>query len=123
MVQTLDTLEVYNLAKSFRKDVVQIANTFPKDEKFLLTAQMKDSARSVTANIAEGYGRFHYQEAIQFCRIARGSLLETFDHLSSALDEGYITEARFCELKLLQEQLLKKINGYIAYLKRRKQEG
>ncbi|HQW42909.1 MAG: four helix bundle protein [Chitinophagaceae bacterium] len=73
MVQTLDTLEVYNLAKSFRKDVVQIANTFPKDEKFLLTAQIKDSARSVTANIAEGYGRFHYQEAIQFCRIARGS--------------------------------------------------
>ena len=123
MVQTLDTLEVYNLAKSFRKDVVQIANTFLKDEKFLLTAQMKDSARSVTANIAEGYGRFHYQEAIQFCRIARGSLLETFDHLSSALDEAYITEARFCELKLLQEQLLKKINGYIAYLKRRKQEG
>ena len=105
---------MYNLAKSFRKDVVQIANTFPKDEKFLLTAQMKDSARS---------GRFHYQEAIQFCRIARGSLLETFDHLSSALDEAYITEARFCELKLLQEQLLKKINGYIAYLKRRKQEG
>ncbi len=122
-MQTLDTLEVYISAKAFRKEVVQIANTFPKEEKFLLVAQIKDSARSISANIAEGYGRFHYQEAIQFCRIARGSLLETYDHLSSALDENYITEIIFSDLKLKQEHLLKMINGYIAYLKRRKQEG
>ncbi|HQV54509.1 MAG: four helix bundle protein [Chitinophagaceae bacterium] len=122
-MQTLDTLEVYISAKAFRKEVVQIANTFPKEEKFLLVAQIKDSARSISANIAEGYGRFHYQEAIQFCRIARGSLLETYDHLSNALDENYITEIIFSDLKLKQEHLLKMINGYIAYLKRRKQEG
>jgi len=121
-MQTLDTLEVYISAKAFRKEVVQIANTFPKEEKFLLVAQIKDSARSISANIAEGYGRFHYQEAIQFCRIARGSLLETYDHLSNALDENYITEIIFSDLKLKQEHLLKMINGYIAYLKRRKQE-
>lgn len=122
-MQTLETLEVYNTAKAFRKEVVLVANLFPKEEKFLLIAQIKDSARSVSANIAEGYGRFHYQEAIQFCRISRGSLLETYDHLSSALDENYITEKQFQELKLKQENLLKMINGYIAYLKRRKQEG
>ncbi|MBK8140675.1 MAG: four helix bundle protein [Chitinophagaceae bacterium] len=86
-------------------------------------AQIKDSARSVTANIAEGYGRFHYQEAIQFCRISRGSLLETYDHLSSALEEKYISETLFMEMKTKQEQLLKMLNGYIAYPKRRKQEG
>lgn len=122
-MQTLDTLEVYILAKEFRKQVVQTAHCFPKDERFLLTAQIKDSARSVTANIAEGYGRFHYQEAIQFCRIARGSLLETYDHLSSALDDGYISDSTFKELKQKLELLLCKLNGYIAYLKRRKQEG
>lgn len=122
-MQTLDTLEVYISAKAFRKEVVQIANTFPKEEKFLLIAQIKDCARSITANIAEGYGRFHYQEAIQFCRIARGSLLETYDHLSSALDENYTTEIVFSDLELKREHLLKMINGYIAYLKRRKQEG
>lgn len=121
-MQTLDTLEVYLLAKVFRKEVVKTANSFPKEEKFLLIAQIKDSARSITANIAEGYGRYHYQEAIQFCRIARGSLLETYDHLSSALDEEYITGDLFNEYKEKQEFLLKKINGYIAYLKRRKQE-
>jgi len=122
-MQTLDTLEVYISAKTFRKEVITIANTFPKEEKFLLIAQIKDSARSVTANIAEGYGRFHYQEAIQFCRISRGSLLETYDHLSSALEEQYISETLFMEMKTKQEQLLKMLNGYIAYLKRRKQEG
>jgi four helix bundle protein len=122
-MQTLDTLEVYIAAKAFRKEVVKAANTFPKEEKFLLIAQIKDSARSITANIAEGYGRYHYQEAIQFCRISRGSLLETYDHLSSALDEDYITEVIFQEFKTKQEHLLKMLNGYIAYLKRRKQEG
>ena len=49
--------------------------------------------------------------------------LETYDHLSSALDENYITEIIFQELKVKQEHLLKILNGYIAYLKRRKQEG
>ena len=122
-MQTLETLEVYISAKAFRKEIVTIANTFPKEEKFLLTAQIKGSARSISANIAEGYGRYHYQEAIQFCRIARGSLLETFDHMTSALDENYITDVLFQELKLKQENLLKMLNGYIAYLKRRKQEG
>ncbi len=121
-MQTLDTLDVYILAKEFRKQAVQTAHCFPKDEKFLLTAQIKDSARSITANIAEGYGRFHYQEAIQFCRIARGSLMETYDHLSSALDEEYIKETLFLAFKQKQEFLLEKLNGYIAYLKRRKQE-
>ena len=121
-MQTLDTLEVYILAKEYRKLVVQTTHCFPKDEKFLLTAQIRDSARSITANIAEGYGRFHYQEAIQFCRMARGSLLETYDHLSSALDDGYIQESLFKELKQKQEFLLQKLNGYIAYLKRRKKE-
>jgi four helix bundle protein len=121
-MQTLDTLEVYILAKAYRKEVVKIANTFPKEERFLL-AEIKDSARSITANIAEGYGRYHYQEAIQFCRILRGSLLETYDHLSSALDEEYITTTIFEEMKQKQEFLLMKTNGYIAYLKRRKQEG
>ena len=122
-MQTLDTLEVYIAAKVFRKEVVDIANTFPKEEKFLLIAQIKDSARSISVNIAEGYGRYHYQEAIQFCRIARGSLLETYDHLSSACDENYITSITFQEFKIKQENLLKILNGYIAYLKRRKQEG
>ncbi|MBM3415064.1 MAG: four helix bundle protein [Bacteroidetes bacterium] len=121
-MQTLDTLEVYIAAKSFRKAVIKTAKTFPNEEKFLLTAQRKDSARSVAANIAEGYRRYYDQGAIKFCRNAPGSLMETYDPLSSALEDEYITEERFLELKNQYEQVLKLINGYIAYLKRRKQE-
>jgi four helix bundle protein len=68
-MQTLDTLEVCLLAKAYRKEVIKTANTFPKEEKFLLTAQIMDSARSITANIAEEYGRYHYQEAINFAEL------------------------------------------------------
>ena len=64
-MQTLDTLNVYLMAKDFRREVVKTANQLPVQERFLLTAQVKDSARSITSNIAEGYGRYHLQESIQ----------------------------------------------------------
>jgi four helix bundle protein len=79
------------------------------------------ASRSVTANIAEGYGRFHYQENIQFCRQARGSLYELLDHLSCALGEGYLSRDN---LKNISQQIIdciKLLNGYIAYLKKAKQ--
>ena len=110
------------LAKTFRKEVIKLSSNFPIEEKYLLTAQIKDSARSITANIAEGYGRYYYQDSIRFYRVSRGSLLETYDHLSSALDEDYITEMIFGEMKKKQEYLLERLNGYIAYVKRRKKD-
>ncbi len=56
-------LEAYKEARVLRQMVIDDCKQFPKEEKFHLTAQIKDSSRSVTANMAEGYGRFHYQEA------------------------------------------------------------
>jgi len=78
------------------------------------------ASRSVTANIAEGYGRFHFQESIQFCRHARGSLIELIDHFTVALDESYINESEF---QIFKEKILrcnKVINGYLLYLKNAK---
>jgi four helix bundle protein len=49
------------------------------------------ASRSPTANIAEGYGRYHFQENIQFCRQARGSLYELIDHVTAALECEYLT--------------------------------
>lgn len=114
-------LDCWKEARELRKEISQLAKRFPKEEKYDLTSQIKRSSRSVTANIAEGYGRFHYQENIQFCRISRGSLTETLDHLIVAFDENYIDEE---ELKALQSKLeicLRLLNGYINYLKRAKQ--
>ena len=84
---------------------------------------MVRASRSVTANIAEGYGRFHFQENIQYCRQARGSIYEIVDHLTVALDEKYLPLSQFDEFRTEVYSLVKKLNGYISYLGKRKEGG
>jgi four helix bundle protein len=119
-MQTLEDLVVYQKAVDLRRKIKNISAEFPPEEKYSLKSQIKRSSRSISANIAEGYGRFHYQENIQFLRISRGSLYETIDHISVALDEDFIEEPLKKELTAECYFLLKVLNGYIAYLKRRK---
>ena len=73
-------LEVWKRCRDIRKMAWNLSKDFPKEEKYRLSDQMIRSSRSSTACIAEGYGRYHYQENIQFCRQARGSLYELIDH-------------------------------------------
>jgi four helix bundle protein len=114
-------LPVYKRCRVFRKEVVKIVRTrFPKEEKFLLTAQALDAVRSITANIAEGFGRYHYQETIQFFRQSRGSLAETMEHLIASFDDGYIDQSILKQLNKSYKQCLKEINGHIKYLKESK---
>ena len=93
-----------------------IITKIPDSEKYALIDQLKRASRSVGNNIAEGYGRFHYQENIQFCRIARGSLFETLDHVIVAYDEGYISEEELNQLREIHNKALLILNGYIKYL-------
>ncbi|MCY7362739.1 MAG: four helix bundle protein [Ignavibacteria bacterium] len=74
----------------------------------------------MTNNIAEGYGRFHYQENIQFLRVSRGSLYECIDHLYCAIDIGYIDQEKFNLLKEHCTGCLKILNGYIKNLRNKK---
>jgi len=90
------------------------------EEKWNLNQQIRCSAQSVFANIAEGHGRFYYQENVRFCDIARGSLTETYTHLVLAHDMIYIPDDLFNRLKSQIDELIRIINGYIAYLKRSK---
>lgn len=105
-----------------RQDISKLAATLPEEEKFRLRDQLFRASRSVTANIAEGYGRFHYQENIQFCRQARGSLYELLDHLSCALDEDYINRNKIADTSQQITNCIKLLNGYISYLKKAKQD-
>ena len=116
----LEDLEVYKLSVEIRKDFSDFSKTLPVEEKYRLKDQIIRASRSVTANIAEGYGRFHFQENIQFCRQARGSLFELKDHLSVAMEELYINKDDF-ENKIKKiEFVIAKMNGYIKYLKNQK---
>ena len=79
----------------------------------LAVTQMRRAAISVTANIAEGYGRFSYQENLQFCRQSRGSAYELRDHFTTALDAGYVTREKFLELNAMALDVIRLLNGYI----------
>jgi four helix bundle protein len=82
---------------------------------------MRRAALSVTDKIAEGHGRWHSQENIQFCRTARGSVEELIDDFNACIDEGFRDPHLSEELKSDARQLIARINGYNAYLRKCKQ--
>ena len=118
---TFETLEAWKKGRELRKNISKLSKTFPVEEKYRLTDQIIRASRSVTANIAEGHGRFHFQENIQFCRQARGSLYELIDHFYVALDEDYIENSDFITYKANVFDIIKLLNGYIKYLKTSKE--
>jgi four helix bundle protein len=120
--QGFEDLEIWKKGRELRNEVSRLCKLFPKSEHFKLIDQMTGASRSVTANIAEGAGRYHYQENSQYCRAAHGFVSEMLDHLTVALDEGYIEKAVFDKLWNEYKTLQKMINGYIKYLQKRKKE-
>jgi four helix bundle protein len=108
------------MARAFSRKVSDFIKALPKSEDFNLKPQMRRAKVSVTNNIAEGYGRYHFQENIQFCRQSRGSVCELIDDFNECYDEKYISENCRDELKDDAYTLIKVLNGYIASLKRLK---
>ncbi len=119
-VRRFEDLTVWQLARKYRHEIYQVSAKFPRAEAFNLTAQIRSAAVSITANIAEGYGRYSYQENIHFCRVARGSVNETLDHFCTARDEGYISESDYQKLYDQGREVERALNGYIGYLQREK---
>jgi len=95
-----------------------ILTRIKNEEKFILAHQIRKALISVTANIAEGYGRYHFKEGIQFYRISRASLYELKDHLITCFDLNYISME---ELKIGFNHIEKSkiaLNGFIYYTKK-----
>ena len=118
--KSFESLKTWQLARSFKNEIYLTSKRFPKEELYGLTQQIRRAATSITANVAEGYGRYNYQENIQFCRIARGSLLETLDHLYTALDQNYIYQTDFDKLYKLGREVEIYLNGYLKFLQNQK---
>lgn len=115
-------LEVWQRCKNIRGQVQDLCKGFPVEEKYRLCDQIIRASRSSTACIAEGYGRYHYQENIQFCRQARGSLYELIDHIIVAEECKYINEEHAENLINEIKTTIRILNGYIKYLKNKKEE-
>lgn len=121
-ITTFEDLDVWKFSVQIRKDISRLVKSFPSEEKFRLADQMIRASRSLTANIAEGFGRYHFQESIQFCRQARGSLYELIDHLHVAVEESYLSKDQFEKLREDVVRATKILNGYVRYLANSKQK-
>jgi four helix bundle protein len=121
-IESFEDLFVYQKARDFSREIAALVRKLPANERNKLRDQMTRARRSITNNIAEGYGRFHYQENIQYCRQSRGSICEIIDDLIECRDENYIEGKEFNSLKEEAYSLMKILNKYIAYLQRAKRE-
>ncbi len=120
--KSFEELDCWRACTEVRRFITELVKKYPKDEKFGLVDDMKRASRSTTHNIAEGFGRFHYQENVQFCRLSRGSLHELIDQLITSKDEDYIQENEYIEGRKLISKALKLLNGYINYLSCQKEQ-
>ena len=111
-------LKCWQKGRDLRNEVSKLIKSFPSHEKFELISQMRRASRSVTHNIAEGFGRHHHQENIQFCRISRGSLNELIDQIDCAQCENYIDIETAEKIEKDIEEVIRILNGYINYLKK-----
>ena len=118
-INSFEDLECWKAAAELRRYVSKgILPKFPPDEKFALTNQLRRSFRSVSDNISEGYGRFHFQENI----MARGSLCESLNQVIIARDEDYIDDEIMLEFRQIYEKTKAILNRYINYLKNAKKQ-
>jgi four helix bundle protein len=114
---TFEDLEVYQAARDFRRAMYAIARELPEIEKFGLVNQIRRASVSLTSNIAEGHGRFHFPDQIKFTLQARGSLEELIDDLNVCADECYLAADHLSSLKQQAWPVRQLIDGYIRYLR------
>ena len=117
---TFEDLDVYQAARGFRKAMYRVGRQLPDIEKFALANQIRQAAVSLTDNIAEGHGRYHYLEQMKFKRQSRGSLQELIDDLNVCADEQYLPVEEIASLKEEGWRIRQLIDGYIRYLRDQK---
>ena len=115
-------LVAWQKAHQLMVDVYQFVDSLPREEKFNRTVQLKRAASSLPANIAEGFGRYHYQENAQFCRQARGSLDEVKNHIIAAKDLAQAPTEECLRLLAQCDEARAILNGYIRATLARKRD-
>lgn len=119
-LKTYKELDVWIKSRMLLKEIYEITRSFPKDEIYGLTNQLRRASVSVAANISEGCGRQYKKETLQFLHISRGSLYELETELYVAFDIGYIPENKLKNTLQLHEESLKLLHGFINYIEKAK---
>jgi four helix bundle protein len=117
IVKTYRDLIVWQKAMKLVTEIYKHTKSFPKEERYGLTIQLRRSSVSLPSNMAEGYGRNSTQDYIRFLRIANGSLFELQTQLEIARNLGFFTDEIFVvlfessrEIERMLSSLIKKIN-------------
>jgi four helix bundle protein len=97
-IQSFRDLNVWNEGHKLVVMVYKITKSFPKEETYSIIDQMRRAASSITANIAEGFGRHTFKEKVQFYYLSKGSLLELENFILIAKDVGYLNQINFNSL-------------------------
>jgi len=119
-ISAFEDLEVYQAGREFRRAMYRIAKQLPEIENFGLASQIRRAALSLTNNVAEGHGRYHFLDQIKFTLQSRGSLEELLDDLNVCIDERYLPPDEIDSLKQQGWRVRQLIDGYVRYLRRQK---
>jgi len=112
----IEDLEVYQLSELFANEIWETVIAWDYFAKDTVGKQIVRAADSISANIAEGFGRFHYKENKNFCYFSRGSLIETKSWLIKSKTRKLIKEEQFDVLIAKLELIHIKLNTYIKYI-------
>ena len=112
----LEDLELYQLTESFSNEIWFIVSEWDYFAKDTVGKQMVRSADSIGANIAEGYGRYHYKENGNFCYFSRGSIIETKDWLKKSRARNLLNEDQFNSLFEKLQGIHLKLNAYLKFI-------
>ncbi|MFC1927475.1 four helix bundle protein [Chloroflexota bacterium] len=122
-VKNFENLEVWQIGRDLVTKVYTLTASLPQSEAFGLAAQIKRAALSVPANIAEGFGRYHYMDKARFYLNARGSLYELKSHLLIARDLRYLKRSQpVSDVLTLVDNLSVKLNNLITATRRLKNQ-
>jgi four helix bundle protein len=122
-INSFEELECWQDARVFTRAIYSMVKSEPFRKDYDLLSQIRRSAVSVMANIAEGFHRHSRKDFLKFLDYSRASLAETTSHLYVALDQGYITENNLDDLKTTADKVGRKINGLVSYLNRTNKTG
>lgn len=110
-------LKIWQKGYELLMKIYEVTSEFPKEEKYSLTSQLRNSANSVIANIAEAHGRYYYADKVRVLYTSRGEVEETRSHLRVAYGLKYVEKGIFTLLDKEYEGLSKGISTYIRKLK------
>lgn len=119
-IQNFYDLEAWKEGHKLVIDIYKTTNSFPNEEKFGIISQIRRASGSITANIAEGFARYHFNDKIRFYHQARGSLAEVQNFLILSKDLNFIEKEICDQFMIRSKNIAQLINGMIRSIKRQK---